>query len=66
MMGLVKGDRMNKDMYEQYRKGPKSERKCNCGEIVNASQFARMANGYQAWGWCPCGCAHAFGEWIRR
>ena len=52
-------------MYEQYRKGPKSERACHCGALVKASQFAPMAGGYQAWGWCPCGAAHAFDEWIK-
>ena len=56
---------MNQDMYEQYRKGPKSERACHCGALVKASGFARMAGGYQAWGWCPCGAAHAFDEWIK-
>jgi len=51
------GDNMDK---------PKSERECICGRIVKASQFSAMAGGYQAWGWCSCGAAHAFDEWRDR
>lgn len=52
------GDNMNK---------PKSERICNCGRTVKASQFSAMAGGYQAWGFCSaCGTSHAFNEWRDR
>ena len=43
---------------------PKSKRECKCGRLVKASSFARMAGGYQAWGWCVCGTAHSFNEWM--
>lgn len=44
---------------------PISERICTrCNNKVRASRFCLMANDYQAWGWCKCGVAHSFEEYI--
>jgi hypothetical protein len=43
---------------------PKSERICNCGELVKATKFCFVGRTYQAWGYCSCGAAHSFDEFL--